>query len=75
WSTPIFIRQDGGPSLTGKSCGSSSSHGAVFGVPSGTGTTMRGLLAQRGPIALLALTLFAAAAVGRGLRRGALATA
>jgi len=73
WSTPIFIHQDGGPSLTGKSCGSSSSHGAVFGMPRG----VRTVLAQRAPIALLALMLLAAIAVGRGLRRevGALATA
>lgn len=69
WSTPIFIQQNGGESLTGKSCGSSSSHGAVLGLPGGTGTAWRQLVAQRGPIALLALLLLAAAAAGRGLRR------
>lgn len=74
WSTPIFIHQDGGPSLTGRSCGSSS-RGAVFGLPGGSGTTVRGVLADAGPFALMALLLLAAGSVGRGLRRHGLATA
>jgi len=72
WSTPIFIRQDSGPSLTGKSCGSSSSRGAVFGVPS---SVRSGLTEGVPSAALLALMLLAAIATGRGLRRGSLATA
>jgi len=75
WSTPIFIHQDGGKSLTGRSCSGSSSHGAVVGLPGGSGTTLRQAIAQRGPIALLALILLGAAAAGRGLRRGVFATA
>jgi hypothetical protein len=45
WSTPIFMRQDGGKSLTGHTCSSGSRHGAVVGL----GGVSRGLRNDRLP--------------------------
>jgi hypothetical protein len=69
WSTPIFLHQSAGPSLTGKSCGTSSSRGVIAALPAGGLSSIGRALAQRGPVGLLVLLLVTAAAAGRRMRR------
>ena len=59
WSTPIFMHQDGGPSLTGHTCGSGR-HGAVA---AGLRGASRGLGSDRTPPLAAGLLLLVTAAV------------
>jgi hypothetical protein len=65
WSTPIFLRQDGGKGLTGKSCSASSGRGsAIGGMSDSSGRAPLagfGLLLLMAPVVLRARTRLAAA--------------
>ena len=64
WSLPLFLRQDSGRSLTGHSCGSSSSHGVI----AGAGRIASGMSGRGAPLALGGLLLALAAAAARRSR-------